>query len=705
MAAGAVIGALRVVLGADTAALDKGLKDSQKGLSTFGVAVAAGMAAAAAAVAAAAYQIAGSIKSAIDSADEMNKMSQSTGIAVEELSKLKYAAELADVSSEALGKSMGKLSKALVQAGSDASSQAGRAFAAMGVEVQNQDGTLRGSADVLKDLADKFANYKDGAEKTALAIALFGKAGAAMIPLLNLGRDGLEEAADEAERYGLVLDKKTTMAAEAFNDNLKRMDKIKQGLIATMTAKMLPAFEALSATLLKSREDAGLWNAIGDALAGVLSKLATVAVTLITTWQRMFATVSSLKEAFSQLAKGDISGAWETMRKSADETTTALGGLKDTVKRLWAPDETDKAMTEMSGSVRTFEGVMLSLHETMKKTAPIVGETVTDSKNALDKFLDSQAKAVAAREAEAATVGKSVGEQERLKIAYQAQAIAAANAGINIDLYRDKIAKAGEAAAQVALRIQGLQLLEQTAMPWDQRAQQVQQYTAAMLAAGASADQVALMTAKIQFPAFTAASLAASDFRMQLDGLATTAMNGLSNALASIITGTKSAGEAFKAFAVQIIADLAAMIVKLLLFKAIRTLVFGFSEGGAVGGTGFSLTGTGGLFASGGYVSGSGTSTSDSIPAMLSNGEFVINANATKKWAPLLSAINSGKMPTFAEGGEVSGGSQSIAPASARPTIVNVGVPMITTREALRQVIDGINDMIGDGYRLNVQPA
>lgn len=705
MAAGAVIGALRVVLGADTAALDKGLKDSQKGLSTFGVAVAAGMAAAAAAVAAAAYQIAGSIKSAIDSADEMNKMSQSTGIAVEELSKLKYAAELADVSSEALGKSMGKLSKALVQAGSDASSQAGRAFAAMGVEVQNQDGTLRGSADVLKDLADKFANYKDGAEKTALAIALFGKAGAAMIPLLNLGRDGLEEAADEAERYGLVLDKKTTMAAEAFNDNLKRMDKIKQGLIATMTAKMLPAFEALSATLLKSREDAGLWSAIGDALAGVLSKLATVAVTLITTWQRMFATVSSLKEAFSQLAKGDISGAWETMRKSADETTTALGGLKDTVKRLWAPDETDKAMTEMSGSVRTFEGVMLSLHETMKKTAPIVGETVTDSKNALDKFLDSQAKAVAAREAEAATVGKSVGEQERLKIAYQAQAIAAANAGINIDLYRDKIAKAGEAAAQVALRIQGLQLLEQTAMPWDQRAQQVQQYTAAMLAAGASADQVALMTAKIQFPAFTAASLAASDFRMQLDGLATTAMNGLSNALASIITGTKSAGEAFKAFAVQIIADLAAMIVKLLLFKAIRTLVFGFSEGGAVGGTGFSLTGTGGLFASGGYVSGSGTSTSDSIPAMLSNGEFVINANATKKWAPLLSAINSGKMPTFAEGGEVSGGSQSIAPASARPTIVNVGVPMITTREALRQVIDGINDMIGDGYRLNVQPA
>jgi hypothetical protein len=45
-------------------------------------------------------------------------------------------------------------------------------------------------------------------------------------------------------------------------------------------------------------------------------------------------------------------------------------------------------------------------------------------------------------------------------------------------------------------------------------------------------------------------------------------------------------------------------------------------------------------FASGGFVSGKGTSTSDSIPAMLSNGESVINARSTSMFAPLLSAIN-----------------------------------------------------------------
>jgi TP901 family phage tail tape measure protein len=60
--------------------------------------------------------------------------------------------------------------------------------------------------------------------------------------------------------------------------------------------------------------------------------------------------------------------------------------------------------------------------------------------------------------------------------------------------------------------------------------------------------------------------------------------------------------------------------------------------------------------ATGGYISGPGTSTSDSIPAMLSNGEYVINAASTKKWLPILESINSGNFGGFAVGGQVGGG-------------------------------------------------
>ncbi|ADH89369.1 tail tape measure protein TP901 core region [Ancylobacter novellus DSM 506] len=73
------------------------------------------------------------------------------------------------------------------------------------------------------------------------------------------------------------------------------------------------------------------------------------------------------------------------------------------------------------------------------------------------------------------------------------------------------------------------------------------------------------------------------------------------------------------------------------------TSALGFSGGGAVP-----------KFASGGHVRGPGTGTSDSIPAMLSNGEYVVNAAATARHRALLDAINAGvALPAFASGGIV----------------------------------------------------
>lgn len=60
--------------------------------------------------------------------------------------------------------------------------------------------------------------------------------------------------------------------------------------------------------------------------------------------------------------------------------------------------------------------------------------------------------------------------------------------------------------------------------------------------------------------------------------------------------------------------------------------------------------------AEGGHVTGAGTATSDSIPAMLSNGEYVVNAASTAKYRGLLESINSGQMSHFATGGYVGGG-------------------------------------------------
>lgn len=69
-------------------------------------------------------------------------------------------------------------------------------------------------------------------------------------------------------------------------------------------------------------------------------------------------------------------------------------------------------------------------------------------------------------------------------------------------------------------------------------------------------------------------------------------------------------------------------------------------------------------FAPDGLLNGPGTGTSDSILAVMASGavarvsdtEFVVNAKATKRYLPLLTALNSGKIPGFASGGLADGG-------------------------------------------------
>jgi len=94
--------------------------------------------------------------------------------------------------------------------------------------------------------------------------------------------------------------------------------------------------------------------------------------------------------------------------------------------------------------------------------------------------------------------------------------------------------------------------------------------------------------------------------------------------------------------------------------------------------------------AAGGFVSGPGSGTSDSIPAMLSNGEFVINAASTKRFMPLLEAINAKK---FAAGGVVgyaSGG--SVATTGSNGLIdVNSLVLTVDTANVTQAMIDAIN--------------
>ncbi|SFU22709.1 phage tail tape measure C-terminal domain-containing protein [Paraburkholderia aspalathi] len=101
----------------------------------------------------------------------------------------------------------------------------------------------------------------------------------------------------------------------------------------------------------------------------------------------------------------------------------------------------------------------------------------------------------------------------------------------------------------------------------------------------------------------------------------------------------------FSQFASSVLADMAKIALhaaEMQIFQSVASSWSGFSTGGSVG-----------HFADGGHITGPGTGTSDSIPAMLSNGEFVVNAAAAGKHRSLLESINSGQAAHFASGGAV----------------------------------------------------
>ncbi|PRA53167.1 MULTISPECIES: phage tail length tape measure family protein [Pseudomonas] len=103
-------------------------------------------------------------------------------------------------------------------------------------------------------------------------------------------------------------------------------------------------------------------------------------------------------------------------------------------------------------------------------------------------------------------------------------------------------------------------------------------------------------------------------------------------------------------------------------------------------------------FATGGYVSGAGTGTSDSIMARLSDGEFVVNAQATKRNRSLLEAINSNERVSVAgRGGSVAATqpSNSPAPVAAQP---NVTVNLIEDRSRAGTV----DQRTGDNGQLEI---
>jgi hypothetical protein len=364
-----IIGAVRVVLGADTAAFEKGLGGASKRMEQFKKDMALAGVAIGAAVTSAAIGLGVAIKRSIDEADKLGKMAQAFGVPVEELSKLKHAADLSDVSLEQLGTALGRLSRNMSDA-ADGTGPAADAFRTLGINVRDEvTGGFKSASEIMEEVADKFVGMQDGAGKTALAIQIFGKAGAALIPMLNEGGDALRAMGEEAEKLGLVISERTAKSAEAFNDNLTRLGRVWDGVINRLMAESVGSLEAISGEFVNLAKDIDFVTQTGQMLERWMFNIARLAIQVGGAIEIATANFRGLANVARAIATGDFTGAIAAWNKNAAEMVGINDRVNASIDRMTAAFQTVPIGQTMFGD---FAG---QADKADKSLAPVIEKT------------------------------------------------------------------------------------------------------------------------------------------------------------------------------------------------------------------------------------------------------------------------------------------------------------------------------------------
>lgn len=202
-------------------------KSSFEGLGSVCKATAAAMAAAFAAVSAAAIAGAKALVEMTTAgaayADTVLTESTVTGIATDKLQEYMYAAELVDVSTDTLTKSMAKQIKSM-KAVQDGTKLSVEAYEKLGVQVTNTDGSLRDSDTVYWEVIDALGKVENETERNALAMQILGKSAQELNPLIEAGAERMTELGQQAHAAGYVVSDEMLSAYGALDDQLQYLN-------------------------------------------------------------------------------------------------------------------------------------------------------------------------------------------------------------------------------------------------------------------------------------------------------------------------------------------------------------------------------------------------------------------------------------------------------------------------------------------------
>ncbi len=236
--------------------LTAGLRRAQRRLKAFGAGVRQlGLRLVAAGVAAL-VPLAATVRIFAKAGDELEKMSRRTGLSVEALSELAFAAEQSGADIETLEKGVRTMQRAINDLDRGLSTQVD-AFGDLGLAIEDLQG-LSPEAQ-FKLIAERLSQVTDASRRAALAQQIFGRAGTRLLPLMEQGAAGIEQLQQEARRLGLTISTQTAKDAARLTDAFNIVRRVLRITAITIGSALAPALEAIAKRITRTAIVTNAW--------------------------------------------------------------------------------------------------------------------------------------------------------------------------------------------------------------------------------------------------------------------------------------------------------------------------------------------------------------------------------------------------------------------------------------------------------------
>lgn len=276
-------------------------------------------------------------KSTADYAGDMYDMARGAGIGVEAFQKLAYAGRMSGVETEKLSASLVKFDRMVAEA-TGGNKTYMQTFEDLGIKIKDSAGNLRQPNEIFEDVADIFHNTEDGIGKTALAVELFGKSGADLIPMLNDGKAGLKAFYAEAERLGLALSNEMIAKGDAFSDQLENIGEQVKGVKLQLGAALIPALSAATEKISKVIDKITKWVQENPELAATIGNIAMTTGKWIAILGTAAIAISSVAFIILQFRKA--------FRAMSDAVTIGISMFKNIKNTFLVVDKAMKGYTK-----------------------------------------------------------------------------------------------------------------------------------------------------------------------------------------------------------------------------------------------------------------------------------------------------------------------------------------------------------------------